>query len=67
MNINFGIFPPLTQKVPRKDRGQYYAERSLIALRDWKNGQHSDFSSSSIAVGDTADIKGGMALRPSES
>jgi methylenetetrahydrofolate--tRNA-(uracil-5-)-methyltransferase len=54
MNINFGIFPPLGEKVPKKDRGQYYAERSLKALRDWKEKQDSDFSSFSIAVGDTA-------------
>jgi len=54
MNINFGIFPPLGEKVPKKDRGQYYAERSLKALRDWKEKQDLDFSSFSIAVGDTA-------------
>ena len=51
MNINFGIFPPLTQKVPKKDRGQYYAERSLKALRDWKERQGYDLSSSSTAAG----------------
>lgn len=39
MNINFGIFPPLAEKVPKKDRGQHYAERSLKALRAWKERQ----------------------------
>jgi methylenetetrahydrofolate--tRNA-(uracil-5-)-methyltransferase len=36
MNINFGIFPPLTEKAPKKERGRHYAERSLQALGDWK-------------------------------
>jgi methylenetetrahydrofolate--tRNA-(uracil-5-)-methyltransferase len=36
MNINFGLFPPLPQKVSRKDRGRYYAERALEALKEWK-------------------------------
>jgi len=36
MNINFGLFPPLPQKVSRKDRGRHYAERALNALREWK-------------------------------
>jgi methylenetetrahydrofolate--tRNA-(uracil-5-)-methyltransferase len=44
MNINFGLLPPPAEKVPKKDRGQYYAERSLIALRDWKERQSYDFS-----------------------
>ncbi|MGZ3649318.1 MAG: hypothetical protein ACXU9G_09875, partial [Syntrophales bacterium] len=52
MNINFGIFPPITEKVPKKGRGQYYAERSLKALRDWKERQGYD-PSSSMAGGDT--------------
>jgi len=49
MNINFGIFPPLERKVPRKERGLHYAERSLTALRSWKKGQVSDFSLSPVA------------------
>ena len=36
MNINFGLFPPLTQKIPKKDRGYFYAQRSLKALKEWK-------------------------------
>jgi len=36
MNINFGLFPPLPQKVPKKDKGHHYAERSIKALREWK-------------------------------
>lgn len=36
MNINFGLFPPLLQKLPKKDRGQHYAQRSLEALGEWK-------------------------------
>ena len=36
MNINFGLFPPLSQKLPKKDRGHHYAQRSLEALGEWK-------------------------------
>jgi methylenetetrahydrofolate--tRNA-(uracil-5-)-methyltransferase len=36
MNINFGIFPPLPQKIAKKDRGHYYAERSIKSLKEWK-------------------------------
>ncbi len=36
MNINFGLFPPLPQKISKKDRGLYYAQRSLKALAGWK-------------------------------
>jgi len=37
MNINFGLFPPISQKVAKKDRGRHYAERALDVLRKWKN------------------------------
>jgi methylenetetrahydrofolate--tRNA-(uracil-5-)-methyltransferase len=36
MNVNFGLFPPLTQKIAKKDRGQHYAGRALEALGVWK-------------------------------
>lgn len=36
MNINFGLFPVLDKKVPRKDRGRAHAERALAALGPWK-------------------------------
>jgi methylenetetrahydrofolate--tRNA-(uracil-5-)-methyltransferase len=35
MNINFGLFPPLEAKIPRRFRGKAYAERALTDLRDW--------------------------------
>jgi methylenetetrahydrofolate--tRNA-(uracil-5-)-methyltransferase len=35
MNINFGLFPPLAKKAPKKHRGTYYAERSLRDLETW--------------------------------
>jgi len=35
MNINFGLFPPLPGKTPRRDRGRRYAERSLKDLNTW--------------------------------
>jgi methylenetetrahydrofolate--tRNA-(uracil-5-)-methyltransferase len=38
MNVNFGLFPPLPDNVPRKDRGQAYADRAIADLRGWLNG-----------------------------
>jgi len=35
MNINFGLFPPLLQKVSRRFRGKLYAERALQDLKNW--------------------------------
>ncbi len=35
MNINFGLFPALSRKTPRKKRGQLYAEGALAALEIW--------------------------------
>jgi methylenetetrahydrofolate--tRNA-(uracil-5-)-methyltransferase len=34
-NINFGLFPRLNQKMPKKFRGEKYAERALQALKQW--------------------------------
>ncbi len=38
MNINFGLFPALEEKVSRRFRGKAYAARALEALKDWING-----------------------------
>ncbi|NTV14108.1 MAG: methylenetetrahydrofolate--tRNA-(uracil(54)-C(5))-methyltransferase (FADH(2)-oxidizing) TrmFO [Desulfobulbaceae bacterium] len=35
-NINFGLFPPLNLKMPKKNRGQYRAEQALLALENWR-------------------------------
>jgi len=35
-NINFGLFPRLEQKTPKKFRGEKYAERALAALEHWQ-------------------------------
>jgi len=34
-NINFGLFPPLTRKVPKKSRGEYRTREALLALHEW--------------------------------
>ena len=34
-NINFGLFPGLQQKTPKRLRGEKYAERALEALKQW--------------------------------
>jgi methylenetetrahydrofolate--tRNA-(uracil-5-)-methyltransferase len=35
MNVNFGLFPPLPGRIPKKLRGAAYAERALEALGEW--------------------------------
>ncbi|MBN1830303.1 MAG: methylenetetrahydrofolate--tRNA-(uracil(54)-C(5))-methyltransferase (FADH(2)-oxidizing) TrmFO [Deltaproteobacteria bacterium] len=35
MNINFGLFPPLDHRYPRKERGRRQAERALRSLNRW--------------------------------
>ncbi len=35
-NINFGFFPPLTGRIPKKLRGQHHADRALAALDEWR-------------------------------
>jgi len=34
-NVNFGLFPPLKTKIPKKFRGQFRAEQALKELRSW--------------------------------
>ncbi len=36
MNVNFGLFPALEGRIPKKLRGAAYAERALEALEAWK-------------------------------
>ncbi len=35
-NVNFGLFPPINLKMPKKNRGQYRAEQALLALENWQ-------------------------------
>lgn len=35
-NVNFGLFPPLRQKLPKKLRGQARAELALADMRTWQ-------------------------------
>ncbi|MEW6186806.1 MAG: methylenetetrahydrofolate--tRNA-(uracil(54)-C(5))-methyltransferase (FADH(2)-oxidizing) TrmFO [Thermodesulfobacteriota bacterium] len=35
MNVNFGLFPPLEGKIPKRERGRAYAERALQDLKRW--------------------------------
>jgi methylenetetrahydrofolate--tRNA-(uracil-5-)-methyltransferase len=35
MNVNFGLFPPLPGRIPKKLRGATYAERALEVLGGW--------------------------------
>ena len=47
MNINFGLFPPLNQKLSRKDKRQKTTHRALLDLEKWLND--SDSSRVSLA------------------
>jgi methylenetetrahydrofolate--tRNA-(uracil-5-)-methyltransferase len=46
-NINFGLFPALEGKVPKKQRGQRRAEIALAALTRWREETEFYFPSSS--------------------
>ncbi len=35
MNVNFGLFPPLSGRVPKKARKARFARRALAALEEW--------------------------------
>ncbi len=35
MNVNFGLFAPLENRAPKKERGRLYAGRSIDALKKW--------------------------------
>jgi len=37
MNVNFGLFEPLPQKVRKRNRGDHYAARALSDLGDWSS------------------------------
>ncbi|MHB8066263.1 MAG: methylenetetrahydrofolate--tRNA-(uracil(54)-C(5))-methyltransferase (FADH(2)-oxidizing) TrmFO [Desulfobaccales bacterium] len=36
MNVNFGLFPPLPGRTPKKLRGEAYAARALEELENWQ-------------------------------
>ena len=48
MNVNFGIFPPLPAKTPKKLRGSNYSARALTDLEQWLIGE--DIKSPSIPL-----------------
>ncbi len=43
MNVNFGLFPPLPGRIPKKLRGAAYAERALEAIKEWISGKMMDY------------------------
>jgi methylenetetrahydrofolate--tRNA-(uracil-5-)-methyltransferase len=36
-NVNFGLFPPVTERIRKKQRGEYRAHKALAALAVWQN------------------------------
>ncbi|CAK8716832.1 Methylenetetrahydrofolate--tRNA-(uracil-5-)-methyltransferase TrmFO [Candidatus Electronema halotolerans] len=43
-NVNFGLFPPLTQKVRKKERGGFRAQTALQLLEAWQKDMASQLS-----------------------
>ena len=41
-NVNFGLFPPLNKKLPKKQRGHYRAELALAALQKWQDDNETN-------------------------
>ena len=35
-NVNFGLFPDFTSKLPKRQRGQHRAQQALAALAQWQ-------------------------------
>jgi methylenetetrahydrofolate--tRNA-(uracil-5-)-methyltransferase len=48
MNVNFGIFPPLPVKTPKKLRGSNYSARALTDLEQWLTRE--DIKSPSLSL-----------------
>jgi methylenetetrahydrofolate--tRNA-(uracil-5-)-methyltransferase len=42
MNVNFGLFPPLPGRIPKRQRGAAYAERALKELEEWIRQQDKE-------------------------
>ncbi len=36
-NINFGLFPPIGKKLPKRERGPFRSQKALAAMKDWLN------------------------------
>jgi methylenetetrahydrofolate--tRNA-(uracil-5-)-methyltransferase len=36
MNINYGLFPDLPGRIPKKEKRQKLADRALAALDEWR-------------------------------
>ncbi len=51
MNVNFGLFPPLAEKVRKADRKRGYTDRGRAALKDWIARQASSSSPAEGAAG----------------
>lgn len=43
MNVTFGLFPPLSGYVRKKDRGIHYARRAREALSVWRKAALIDY------------------------
>jgi methylenetetrahydrofolate--tRNA-(uracil-5-)-methyltransferase len=43
MNVNFGLFPPLAGRVPKKEKGERLAQRALEELGEWVRREGLEF------------------------
>lgn len=48
MNVTFGLFPPLSRRIPKKLRGEHYARRSLTAIAAWQERMNGDTRGSGL-------------------
>jgi methylenetetrahydrofolate--tRNA-(uracil-5-)-methyltransferase len=44
-NVNFGLFPPLSQKVRKRERGGFRAAQALLLLEAWRKDMAGQLSS----------------------
>ena len=36
-NVNFGLFPPIGRKMPKRERGPFRSQKALAAMKNWLN------------------------------
>jgi methylenetetrahydrofolate--tRNA-(uracil-5-)-methyltransferase len=45
-NVNFGLFPPVPNKMRKRNRGEYRAELALRLLEEWKKDMQREGTAS---------------------
>ncbi len=50
MNINFGLFPPLTERMKKRERKPAMAKRALADLDTWRRGAASTVDQEHMSI-----------------